>query len=209
MRWWWAWLMLVTTPLADALDRAWDRIPAPDGGTGRGTLLPGLAADAVLARYRADGATPEALATVAPRLLELLVEPATDDATRIEIADALGPVSDPATQEVLDAWWAQTLALEPSPPGVEMVLGCLVRCSVPLVRRLEPWVRDLDGPPARHLAELVLGGLAHPVWDGHDDQRRQVAAWTQTEPVVMGLTIVGGIHLDDGVLGRVLEVLLP
>ncbi len=55
----------------------------------------------------------------------------------------------------------------------------------------------------------MLGGLAHPVWDGHDDQRRQVAAWTQTEPVVMGLTIVGGIHLDDGVLGRVLEVLLP
>ncbi len=198
----------MTTPLADALDRVWERTRTPDGEAGRSTLLPDLPADAVLARIHAAAGTAAAVASALPRLAELLVDPATSDDHRLEIADLLAPVAD-GLRDVLDAWWSQTLALEPAPPGIEVVLGCLVRLGVPLVRMLEPWIRDLDGPPARHLAALTLGRLRHPVWDGHDDARRQVAAWLQSEPVVMGITIVGGVHLDDGVLGDVLEVLLP
>lgn len=178
-------------------------------------LLPELDHDAVLAR-----ANRGELLAATPRLVDLLV------GARLEVADAaaltgrLGGhdwdrVRRAAVEESLDAWWWETLQRSPGehlePYRPEVVLGVLAAYDAPMVRWLGPWLAQLDGPGAQHLAAVVLGGpdgLSGPAWSGREDRARQVLAWAGTEPVVNGLTLIGGIHLDDGVLGAVLDRLI-
>ena len=196
--------------LGQAVERLW-AIMGDDYG-----LLPSLAVDALLAR--ADRGE---LVLASPRLLALTV------GHELEVADAAGivgrigrhPWSDrdqaAAVIEVLDAWWLETLRREPgehpAPYRPEIILGVLVGFGAPMVRWLGPWLDEFDGPGAAHLAATVLGGpdgLSGPAWHGKDDEARQVLAWARTEPVVTGLTLVGGVHLDAGVLGDVLDRLI-
>lgn len=195
--------------LAAGLDGLWATM-ADDYG-----LLPDLAVDAVLAR--ADRGE---LAAATPRLAELLV------GHELPLADAAGIVrrfgrhgwaaaERMVVTEVLDAWWLETLKRSPAeqvePYRTEAVLGVLVGFGAPMVRWLGPWLDELDGHGASHLATVVLGGpdgLAGPAWIDKADEARQVLAWARTETVVNGLTLIGGVHLDDGVLGRVLDRLI-
>jgi hypothetical protein len=77
-----------------------------------------------------------------------------------------------------------------------------------MVRWLAPWLDDLDGPAARHLATVVITQLPEAEWAAHQDERAQILAWCRSEPVVIGLTVVGGVHLDDGQLSDALDRML-
>ncbi len=195
--------------LTDAIEALWVTM-ADDYG-----LLPDLAVDAVLAR--ADRGE---LAIASPRLIELVVghELAVGDAAAV--VERLGPHRWSGSEralvtEALDAWWLETLKRQPDeqderyPTGV--VLGVLVGFGAPMVRWLGPWLDELDGPGATHLATVILGGpdgLAGPAWVDKGDEAGQVLAWARTETVINGLALVGGTHLDDGVLDRVLDRLI-
>lgn len=198
----------MASPVELALNTAWDELGD------RESLMPDLDADAVVAR-----ADTGELRSSAPRLLELALagQGGRDGAhglvrrLRPLLVDR-GPERD-AVIGVLDAWWRTTLALdvvEPgrSSPAASLVLGALAQTDEPLVRWLEPWLADLDGPSARHLAALVLDGLVGDAWDLVPDKREQVLAWAASEPVIFGLTLVGGVHLDDGQLSDVLDRLV-
>ena len=43
---------------------------------------------------------------------------------------------------------------------------------------------------------------------GRSDERRQVIAWTRTETVINGLTLIGATHIDGATMSRVLDVLI-
>lgn len=201
-------MLVMASPVELALAHAWEVLGD------RESLMPDLDADAVVAR-----ADTGELRSAAPRLLELAMDGrgGRDGAhglvrrLRPLLADR-GPERN-AVIEVLDAWWNTTLALdvvEPDrlSPAASVVLGVLAQTDEPLVRWLEPWLVDLDGPSARHLAALVLDGLDGEAWDEVPDKREQVFAWTASEPVIFGLTLVGGTHLEDGVLSDVLDRLV-
>lgn len=200
--------------LTEAMDHLW-AVMADDYG-----LFPGLPADACLARAESGE-----LEAATPRLLALTMDRRADApvATPAEAARAMRALGDhrwdadrrAAIEEVLDAWWAETLMLEPGehpsefPPAV--VLGVLAGYGAPMLRWFRPWLDALDGPGVEHLASIVLGGpagLSGPAWDGHSDQASQVFGWARTETVINGLTLVGGVHLDPDVLGRVLDRLI-
>ncbi len=178
-------------------------------------LLPDLALDALLAR--ADRGE---LVAATPRLVELTVTQTLDVADAAAVVERFGghgwePAERVAVGEALDAWWLETLRRHPGehpePYRPEVVLGVIVGFGAPMVRWLGPWLDELDGPGAVHLSEVVLGGpdgLSGPAWTGKEDEARQVLAWARTEPVVTGLTLVGGVHLGDGMLGDVLDRLL-
>jgi len=127
-----------------------------------------------------------------------------------------GPASERAVvTEALDAWWLETLKRQPDEQDehypTEVVLGVLVGFGAPMIRWLGPWLDELDGPGARHLATVILGGsdgLAGPAWAGKGDEAGQVLGWTRTETVINGLALIGGVHLDDGVLDQVLDRLI-
>lgn len=124
-------------------------------------LLPDLPADVVLVR-----ATGDELTLTVPRLLELLVqhhvsvEQAGDIIARIANA-TWDSRQRAAIEELLDAWWLETLMLEPGehayPFTPEVVLGVLAGYDAPMIRWFEPWLAELDGPGALHLASIVLG----------------------------------------------------
>ena len=195
--------------LVDAVEGLWATM-ADDYG-----LLPDLAVDAVLAR--ADRGELEA---ATPRLVELLV------ANDLAVTDAAGvvgrfgahqwePTARRVVTEALDAWWLESLKRRPAeqiePYTTEVVLGVLAGFGAPMIRWFGPWLDELDGPGAEHLARVVLGGpdgLVGPAWEGKTDEARQVLAWARTETVVYGLTLIGGVHLDDGVLDQVLDRLI-
>jgi len=61
---------------------------------------------------------------------------------------------------------------------------------------------------ARHLAEVIVSRLPEAEWEGSEDQRSQILGWSRTEPVIIGLTVVGGVHLDDGQLSDALDLML-
>lgn len=192
-----------------ALENAWGNM-AEDYG-----LFPDLAADAVLARV--DRGEIEA---ATPRLLQLLVshdlpiEVAADVVTRL--GDHPWPTEKLTTvQEVLDAWWLEVLMHEPGehperyPP--ETVLGVLSGYDAPMIRWFEPWIGELDGPGAIHLAAIVVMGrdrLTAAAWSGKEDRADQVFGWARTETVINGLALVGGTHLGDQLLSDVLEKLI-
>lgn len=191
--------------LDEAVDRVWDVLGD------RNSLLSVLADDAVMARARA-GEAKHAL----PRLLELAVVDELEHLSITEpfdLLDAAGWTAWPDTERrsvegLVDTWWTWTrTAIDPTiNPG--RVLACLCRLGVPQVRWLGPWLEDLDGPPARHLADVIISQLPEPEWEGFEDQRSQILGWTRTEPVIIGLTVVGGVHLDEGQLGDALDLML-
>ncbi len=175
-------------------------------------LLPELALDAVLAR--ADRGE---VVIAAPRLVDLLVDHELSVEQACEVTARLADhrwdaAQRAAIEEVLDAWWQETLTLEQGqhrlPYTPDVVLGVLVGYDAPLVRWLDPWLTDLDGPGATHLAGVVLDGLGGPAWDGKSDLADQVQGWARTEAVINGLALIGGTHLDDGVLSDVLDRLI-
>ncbi len=195
--------------LTRAIDTLWG-LMADDYG-----LLPTLALDALLAR--ADRGE---LAAATPRLAELVVDHALSPAEAGAVVERFGandwsPTERVAVGEALDAWWLQTLKRlpgeHPEPYGPAEVLGVVAGFGAPMVRWFGPWLDELDGPGAGYLADVVIGGpdgLSGPAWAGKEDEARQVLGWARTEPVVYGLTLVGGVHLDDDVLGAVLDRLL-
>ncbi len=191
--------------IAASLARLWADLAPVD------SLLPDLAFDAVLAR--ADhGEFVECL----PRLLEVMTLPGADPETAIAVFDRLesaGWTEWPdrrrrPIEKLLDQWWATELALEPGEPPVHDVLAALVRLDQPVGRWLQPWLEDLDGPGARHFVALVNDQLSSERWAEFPDRREQVLAWTRSEPAIMGLTLVGGVHLDSGQLGQALDRML-
>lgn len=188
-----------------AIDELWAALGDRTG------LLPSLPDDAVMARARA-GEAKGAL----PRLLELAVTGGLERVTLTEPFDLLGELAwtswpareRKAVEGLLDTWWEWTrTAVEPEiAPGV--VLACLCRVGVPQVRWLGPWLDDLDGPMARHLAQIVTEQLPEPEWAGIEDQRSQILGWVRTEPVIIGLTVVGGVHLEADHLSAALDHML-
>ncbi len=109
--------------------------------------------------------------------------------------------------EFAERWWAEAL-WGPEDQPAHPVLAEIVHLGEPMARWLQPWLDDLDGEPAVHLATAVLADWEAPGFAGLPDLREQCRSWAATEPVVFGLTLVGGVHLDGGVLGDVLDRLV-
>lgn len=195
--------------LTEALERAWATM-ADDYG-----LLPDLAVDAVLSRFDRG----EVVAAT-PRLLELLVAQELSVATAADLVVRLGdrPWSASqlvAIQDVLDAWWLEVLMQEPGehaePFTPEAVLGILAGFDAPMIRWFEPWVPELDGPGAVHLASIVVAGrdqLTEAAWSEKQDCADQLFGWARTETVINGLALIGGTHLDDELLSETLDLLI-
>lgn len=191
--------------MAATLDALWAALGPED------SLLEELAADAVLARARHGE-----LRACLPRLLELATAAGASPELAVATFDLLErndwdqwPRRERALVEAhLDQWWLTTLYLEPESPALHEVLGALVQLEIGVRRWLDPWLVELDGAGARHLVALVADGLSSPHWAQRPDQRTQVLAWTRSEPVIVGLTLVGGVHLGPGELGRALDRML-
>ncbi len=199
-------------PVETAVEEAWDAFGD------RSSLMGDLPLDAVLSRARA-GERRLAL----PRLLELLVaddrigDPGgAEELAEIvaEVRTELGAAGTTADDrriitDIVDVWWSRTLMFDPPlVPEASDVLAALARLDEPLIRWLGPWLGDLDGPAARHLVRLIRSGLRSSSWSDQPDAAGQVSAWTRSEPVVFGLALVGGTHLDDGELSSVLDLLV-
>lgn len=202
----------MSSPLEVALEQLTDLVGQHDG------LLPTLPADAVMARFNAalaDGDGVEVRQSMV-RLLELMVTDELGALEPTEVADSLRDAGwtrwpsdeQAAIAHVLDDWWSTVLAQHPHEPPAEIVLATLCRLDFPLVRWLQPLLEQLDGPAAVHLSEIVLQQLPHHSWNDRPDERSQILNWCRSEPVVMGLTVVGGVHLAPGVLGEALDLLL-
>jgi hypothetical protein len=195
--------------LTDALERAWAAMADEYG------LLPDLAIDAVLARFDRGE-----VAEAAPRMLQLLVGQELPVETAADLVVRLGdrPWSTAqlvAIQDVLDAWWLEVLMTEPgehvAPFTPEVVLGVLAGFDAPMVRWFEPWIAELDGPGAVHLASMVVtgsDGLTETAWSSKRDQADQLFGWARTETVINGLALVGGTHLGDELLSETLDRLI-
>lgn len=213
------------TPLDRAIDRLWDVF------SDRSSLIGSLPADAVLARADSvDGAAGHELAAgqggnelrfCLPRLAELLTTNRLDAEPGYRIADRLRDAhwqswdrhERETLEEFFDTWWLLTRSLDGGAvPASDLpaseVLGALVHLGVPLVRWLGPWLEDFDGPPARHFADMILGGMDTPAWTSAPDERGQVLAWAASESCVFGIALVGGIHLPDDRLSDVLDQLI-
>lgn len=197
------------TPLAGELGRAVERLWDVVGD--RTSLFPDLPDDAALARAGA-GELKEAI----PRLLELAIGGGAERMAIVEPFDLLRdadwtkwPAAErQAVEDVADTWWEWTRRSNDPRPAPGLVLSCLCRLGVPPIRWLGPWLDDLDGPAARHLADVVVSQLSEPEWAPIEDQRQQILAWCRSEPVVIGLTVVGGVHLDEGQLSDALDQML-
>lgn len=197
------------TELAGELGRTVDALWTALGD--RSSLFPALPDDAALARARA-GEVKDAM----PRLLELAISGSAERMAITEPFDLMreaGWTTWPAGQrraveDVVDTWWEWVRGSVEPTMSTGLVLACLCRLGVPLVRWLGPWLDDLDGPGALRLAEVVIDQLPEPEWESIPDQRSQILAWCRTEPVIVGLTVVGGVHLEDGQLSAALDLML-
>lgn len=197
------------TTLEGELGRAIDELWAVLGD--RTSLFPDLPDDAALARVR-NGELKAGL----PRLLELAIGgeavnmAITEPFDLLRAADWTGwpGVERQAVEGVVDTWWEWTRGSNDPQPSPGLVLACLCRLGVPVVRWLTPWLDDLDGPAARHLAVVVIDQLPEAEWAVVEDEREQILAWCRSEPVVIGLTVVGGVHLDDDQLSHALDRML-
>ena len=179
---------------------------------GRSDLLEHLAMDAVLARAGRGEAE-----QAASRLLGLIVDGECTIEQAVDGVDVLARHSwdhdgRRLVEAVLDAWWDETLHLAPGEhqPGWSPaeVLGLLAGWNAPMVRWFEPWLTELDGPGAGHLVDMLLDGLGGPAWVGRADRADQVVGWARTEPVVNGLILIGGTHLDGDRLSAALDLLI-
>lgn len=179
-------------------------------------LLPVLPIDAALARLGDADTKSEAMRYV-PRLVELVVGHGLEIDQAVDTVDRLarGRWADQwrtAVVEVLDQWWIQALRRDPGDQPVRypasVVLGVVSGFGSRMSRWLAPWIDELDGPGAQHLADTILGGLEGPAWRGKDDEATQVLGWARTEPVVTGVSLVGAVHLDADISDRLLDRLL-
>jgi hypothetical protein len=195
--------------LTAALSALWTTM-ADDYG-----LLPDLAFDAVMSRARSD--EPGETARCLPRLVNLMVDGELPIPEAVEVIALLEQDIWTVRQrdlavEVLDAWWFETLLRHPGehPPHHQPddVLGLLSRTRFRMVRWLQVWLLELDGPPAVHLASAIDSGLNGPAWDGQDDARNQVLAWARTETIVNGLALIGTTHVESALMSRVLDRLV-
>ncbi len=191
--------------LGRAIDQAWDVLGD------RESLFPDLPADAALARARAGE-----LKAALPRLLELAIG---GDPGRMAITEPFDLLRQAewttwddaerrAIEAVVDTWWAWVRTSVDPPLPVGLVLACLCRLAVPNVRWLGPWLDDLDGPAAVRLAEVAIDQLPQPEWQPIPDERDQILAWCRSESEVVGLTVVGGVHLEPGQLSDALDRIL-
>ncbi len=190
--------------LNEAVDRLWETFGDRD------SLVTALPADACLAR-----ASSGELKAMLPRLCELMVDPsdAVPSSKAFDLCTEADWTKWPAPERFAleafaDTWWLHTITGDTSAPSADDVLAILSHLDTPLVRFLGPWIDEFDGPAAHHLAEAILHRFSSPHWAGREDERSQVEGWTRTEAVILGITMVGGVHLDDGVLSRVLDRLL-
>lgn len=228
------------------LAEVWDCF-SPGGKTSYGLLVE-LPFDAVMVRARGG----EAVACT-PRLLELVVGhdlsvieardvmnlvgalAGTADDDGDSSAETLVPKQALAVQNLLAAWWEQSLRRDGGetvsgyPPVV--VLGLVARWPGPMNRWLGPWLERFDGPAARHLVDavaavalaspaspdapvseqadwVVVGPLVTEAWRSQDDRRGQLLAWAKTETVVNGLVLVGATHLQSGHYPKLLDDVL-
>jgi hypothetical protein len=189
------------------------------------SLVPALAADAALAYLDAavERDDPEAARSAVPHLLELAVEDRTGPVPVWEALDGVRragwpswpPVDRDAVTAVLDGWWRATLIGHPSRPAAPDVLAAQARLRGEVRPLLDRWLNELDGAGAVHLAEVIrdhldpgVDRLVDPAWAGYEDLATQVAAWARSEAVVLGLTLVGGTHLDDDLLSQALDRLI-
>lgn len=174
-------------------------------------LLSDLAADATWVRAR-NGELIQCM----PRLTELWANGELDGS--VAAHDVLAEISNKwnelssaqarSIESLADTLWQRALMAHPSETSADELLGELVYLRLPMVRWLEPWLGALDGPGALQLSAAILQPSQTEAWAGQPDARQQLQGWAGTEPVVMGLTIVGGVHLDEGDLADLLDLLL-
>ena len=195
--------MVESVPLRESIDRLWNVFG------GDSDLIPTLAADALMAR-----ATTGELKECLPRLLQLASAGELGDLQAFEIFDMISewgqwpPYERNALLAWADAWWLTALSDHPNSVSAVEVLGELTHLGVPMNRWLDVWRDSLDGPASLHLADAILQGQETDAWATNQDERGQLVAWAQGEPIVMGITLVGGVHLEPERLGEVLDVLL-
>ena len=190
--------------VAEALDAVRRAFGEPQG------LISDLPADATWARARA-GELNECI----PRLLELWaaadLEPVPAQDVLAHLADnwdEFPPAGQRAIESLADVLWTQALTTHPSEPSADELLGQLIHLRLPMVRWLEPWLGLLDGPGAPQLADSILRHTEAGAWAAVPDARSQLEAWARSEPVVMGIAVVGGVHLDEGDFGALLDRLV-
>ncbi len=175
---------------------------------GESVLMATLPADAVLARASA-GELDECI----PRLLELASLGELADRHAFEIFDLL--TADhwqewdmPAVQAIsrwADAWWRTVLVDFPGEQRAGDRLGELAHLNLTMVRWLGAWLEELDGPGAQHLADFIINGSSHPAWAGFEDQHQQAVAWTQSETLINGITMIAGTYFEPGQMAEILE----
>lgn len=178
-------------------------------------LIPEIEFRTVLARARTGDAN--TVTQCVPRLVSALIDGKPSPVEAIEIVELVArspwSVEDRlCLMEVLDAWWFDVLHRRPDEHlpryGPGDVLGLLAHADAPMVRWLHPWLDEIDGLPATHLARLIVDGFPAPTWAGRSDEREQVMAWTRTETVINGLALIGTSHIDDDIMSRVLDILI-
>ncbi len=188
-------------PLQEALDLLQVEFPTSRALSGD------LAADALFALATTD------LEEVLVDLLTMATDGQLDDRFAYEIFDLLTAAGwidwdMPAVQSIVrwaDAWWLTVLRMVPEFSDAGAALGQLVHLNLGMVKWLPVWLDELDGYGAEHLANFLIDGSDHPGWIGHDDERAQVRAWAQSDTVVNGFTMIGGVHLEPGRMIKVLD----
>ena len=191
--------------VAEVIDEVWRVFGDRD------SLMPLLDADAVMVRAQTGE-----LKIALPRLFELTAGDELGDVPRQQTFALLSssdwqhwdPPERQAVVSFADTWWRATRTDEDPLVSVDSVLACLAYLGLPMLRWLGPWLEDLDGPGARHLADAVIAQFPDEAWAGLPDERSQVLAWARGEPVILGLTLIGGVHLAEGKLGEALDQLL-
>ncbi len=201
----WVALTLARGAIGEAIESVWQTFGRADG------LITYLAPDAAWVRAQSGE-----LMQCLPRLLELWANneleggPAAHDLLAT-VRDSWGELTSPQARSVealADVLWEQVLTSYPSTPTADELLGQLVCLGLPMVRWLDPWLGSLDGPGAKQLADSILRPSNSEAWQLEPDYRQQLEGWAATEPVVIGLTIVGGVHLDDGDLAGLFDRLI-
>lgn len=191
-------------PLQDALDLLQVEFPTDRALSGE------LAADVLMVLAATD------LEDVLVDLLTMASDGELGDRYAYEIFDLLRAAEwtewdMPAVQAIVrwaDAWWLTALRMVPDFADAGAALGQLVHLGLGMVKWLTVWLEEIDGFGAEHLANFLIDGSDHPGWNGYDDERAQVRAWAQSETVVNGFTMIGGVHLEEGRMAKVLDEII-
>jgi len=206
--------MALSRQSAQSFDSLWAAFGSEHG------LLPELALDAVIARYKQ-----EEVACI-PRIIELVC---TSSVSIAESAEALQLVNLEVlsseqrrlVEAALDRWWVLALSV-PSDEAVDTdnekvgsvtdILGVLAGFDAPMRRWLHVWLENFDGLGATLFVDAVLqhqdGTTTSEAWRGKQDEWSQFQAWCRAEPTVMGFTLIGGAHVDQNDVTAVLEKII-